>query len=618
MLASLRVRRRSIGKSEEASDSPIMTEVLRSGDTESPRIVKHGAPGSYYGVAESQRARQDASELRVPIELEQKINAIGEMLKQLLTIVNKVDGDEGDVRRESRKTTGRLVRRFRGLVDNLAEIPRRFVRNSGSREDHYDIDVAIAGDEIRHRRVSELDTEPPEPPRLCADIESMGVIPFPPINEVESPPAELYSPPPPEYRVYSPRQLGTNNFNLVHRPRTVYKHDDWGLLAELPGNDQFIEESQNFESWTMPPDDDAETHDEMLDPNSDWMRRLNSGIVRTGSPASNPTRDQHGRHNVINDAPSRYFQREPSYVEGIADSITVRDVRGPMSNVGTQSRGLGAEDGRRYPRAAYPLCAQRTINPVGNGTQQSGESHAAPKGNELGALHGRQPDGPSSSHVLTPVISRRSEAEELGVNLRSVQRQPNIFFSHLRDTTLQMADLLDGSLRAEDNVPNQFSSPLIPIPDSPTYQFTEETDHAFHQQSLSPHSQDGGSSSGGVDAKHESRQDLTRLDQDSGSGADGFECSVCHDSFRTEGSRNKHMNRKHIRRYKCMVLDCGRDFNLNADLNRHKRTVHKTGVDETWRCGNDNCQTPQKVFHRRDNLLRHMSACGNERNGVAG
>ncbi|KAF2281134.1 acid protease [Westerdykella ornata] len=68
--------------------------------------------------------------------------------------------------------------------------------------DHSDIDTTAAGEQIKHRRVSELESDTPgSPPLSTRGYYGMGEGKdrpggFPPINEMESPPAELWSPPP--------------------------------------------------------------------------------------------------------------------------------------------------------------------------------------------------------------------------------------------------------------------------------------------------------------------------------------------------------------------------------------------------------------------------------------
>lgn len=78
---------------------------------------------------------------------------------------------------------------------------------------------------------------------------------------------------------------------------------------------------------------------------------------------------------------------------------------------------------------------------------------------------------------------------------------------------------------------------------------------------------------------------------------------------RTDFSR-KHVNRKHRKRYKCG--ECDAAFNLNADLRRHSQNVHRDLIDDTkreYKCSNDGCLMPDKVFFRKDNFERHLRRC---------
>jgi hypothetical protein len=64
-----------------------------------------------------------------------------------------------------------------------------------------EIDTSAAGNEVKHRRISELDTQVPGAPKTPLggfygdERERKDLSPFPPISEMESPPTELYSPP---------------------------------------------------------------------------------------------------------------------------------------------------------------------------------------------------------------------------------------------------------------------------------------------------------------------------------------------------------------------------------------------------------------------------------------
>ncbi|CAI6300586.1 unnamed protein product [Periconia digitata] len=62
-----------------------------------------------------------------------------------------------------------------------------------------EMNTETAGSEVKSHRISELDSEPPNSPKPSLggyyDREIKDISPFPPISEMESPPAELYSPP---------------------------------------------------------------------------------------------------------------------------------------------------------------------------------------------------------------------------------------------------------------------------------------------------------------------------------------------------------------------------------------------------------------------------------------
>lgn len=94
-----------------------------------------------------------------------------------------------------------------------------------------------------------------------------------------------------------------------------------------------------------------------------------------------------------------------------------------------------------------------------------------------------------------------------------------------------------------------------------------------------------------------------------------FACPECDLRFRTSGQKREHINRKHARRFVCLL--CEKDFNLGADLKRHMNTVHKLedtgkkGTDSTLclRCPNIGCKSPDKIWDRKDNLTRHVGRC---------
>lgn len=87
-----------------------------------------------------------------------------------------------------------------------------------------------------------------------------------------------------------------------------------------------------------------------------------------------------------------------------------------------------------------------------------------------------------------------------------------------------------------------------------------------------------------------------------------FPCSECPMAFRKAYERNKHVNRKHLRRYRCPYSGCGKTFSLNANLERHMKSCHVVSA-ERLTCPNPWCRSPEKAFARRDNLERHIRRC---------
>jgi uncharacterized C2H2 Zn-finger protein len=83
-----------------------------------------------------------------------------------------------------------------------------------------------------------------------------------------------------------------------------------------------------------------------------------------------------------------------------------------------------------------------------------------------------------------------------------------------------------------------------------------------------------------------------------------YTCTQCDLEFSTMGQLNSHVNRKHNQRFECE--ECGKAFNLRADLNRHKVSVHHPSSGSSWRCLNVACG---KVFRRKDNYQRHVQSC---------
>ena len=96
-----------------------------------------------------------------------------------------------------------------------------------------------------------------------------------------------------------------------------------------------------------------------------------------------------------------------------------------------------------------------------------------------------------------------------------------------------------------------------------------------------------------------------------------FACSFCEVTFRrpcdlkyvqlpapqptckVNMNSSDHINRKHIKRYKCVTNGCSQAFHLRGDLKRHIKTHQE---QEPFHCQVPGCQ---KSFTRKDNLQRH-------------
>ncbi|KAF2729724.1 hypothetical protein EJ04DRAFT_63331 [Polyplosphaeria fusca] len=81
-------------------------------------------------------------------------------------------------------------------------------------------------------------------------------------------------------------------------------------------------------------------------------------------------------------------------------------------------------------------------------------------------------------------------------------------------------------------------------------------------------------------------------------------CSICGKNFSRPYERTRHIDRKHRRRFPCLVPSChSRPFGLKSDLERHSRTVHQSTAPISIPCPVERCS---KSFSRKDNMLKHI------------
>lgn len=68
---------------------------------------------------------------------------------------------------------------------------------------------------------------------------------------------------------------------------------------------------------------------------------------------------------------------------------------------------------------------------------------------------------------------------------------------------------------------------------------------------------------------------------------------------------------KHHKEFVCNVPDCKRvnkGFSTVNDLDRHKKSVHKIGMNKSksWRCAAASCTNKVKTWPRLDNFKQHI------------
>lgn len=68
---------------------------------------------------------------------------------------------------------------------------------------------------------------------------------------------------------------------------------------------------------------------------------------------------------------------------------------------------------------------------------------------------------------------------------------------------------------------------------------------------------------------------------------------------------------KHEKPHRCDIRGCTRTegFITINDLQRHKKSVHKIGVDsitKSYKCASSKCKSPEKLWPRLDNFKQHI------------
>ncbi|KAL1597725.1 hypothetical protein SLS60_008211 [Paraconiothyrium brasiliense] len=204
-----------------------------------------------------------------------------------------------------------------------------------------EIDTSAAGDQIKHRRVSELDSQPPGAPKpgpggfYGDDRDRKDLSPFPTISEMDSPPAELYSPP-----------------TIAATPHSEGSGADYFTAgAKLGRRGATRESSANNSPGTPPfitpiaelPGDDGQRLDPV--PGSKGSSKLSSGSVAKRDPSGTRSRnniDEVMKRHSAEPSPARPAKDEPA-TEG-TDKKTDAEAEGVAEGERRPSHARGASD----------------------------------------------------------------------------------------------------------------------------------------------------------------------------------------------------------------------------------------------------------------------------------
>ncbi|KAL6711824.1 hypothetical protein ACN47E_002867 [Coniothyrium glycines] len=87
-----------------------------------------------------------------------------------------------------------------------------------------------------------------------------------------------------------------------------------------------------------------------------------------------------------------------------------------------------------------------------------------------------------------------------------------------------------------------------------------------------------------------------------------LECAECGETMKCNSDFKKH-ELKHKKPFKCTEHGCRRirGFTTVNDLNRHKKSVHRLGLEDgRFKCASVNCRNKGKVWPRLDNFKQHI------------
>lgn len=209
-----------------------------------------------------------------------------------------------------------------------------------------EIDTSAAGNEVKHRRISELDSHIPGMPKSPAGYygnnEGKGFTPIGAISEMDSPPAELPSPPMVASTPYSEGSGGPDYFTAGGRlgrrgaTRESSGNNTPGTpplvtpMAELPGDHIHSSRSPSpplklGALHTRGPSDTGSSHnniDEVMKRTSEEPPRSEGAAVVTEKGKES---EKQG-HTKEGDAEGEVIERRPSHTRGLSDTTVQSDI----------------------------------------------------------------------------------------------------------------------------------------------------------------------------------------------------------------------------------------------------------------------------------------------------